>query len=99
MPSDTDRPYKETQQYYPPALILLLLRSYTGLIDRKTNLFRSMPPNNQTIIPIISLAWLITLRGVKFTLHMEGNDIPLQAWTDPEGSRIMRLPAFKIIGT
>jgi hypothetical protein len=25
--------------------------------------------------------------------------IPLQAWTDPEGSRRLRLPAFKTIGT
>jgi len=25
--------------------------------------------------------------------------IPLQAWTDPEGSRTLRLPEFKTIGT
>jgi hypothetical protein len=25
--------------------------------------------------------------------------IPLQAWTDPEGSRRLRLPDFKKIGT
>jgi len=25
--------------------------------------------------------------------------IPLQAWTDPEGSRSLRSPAFKTIGT
>jgi hypothetical protein len=25
--------------------------------------------------------------------------IPLQAWTDPEGSRRLRLPDFKTIGT
>jgi len=29
----------------------------------------------------------------------KGNAIPLQAWTDPEGSRSLRLPDFKIIGT
>jgi hypothetical protein len=28
-----------------------------------------------------------------------GKAIPLQAWTDPEGSRRMRLPDFKTIGT
>jgi len=76
-----------------------LLRSYTGLNDRKTNLFRSKPPDNQTNISSISLAWLITLRGAKLTLHMKGKDIPLQAWTGPEGSRSLRLPDFKTIGT
>ena len=29
----------------------------------------------------------------------KGKAIPLQAWTDPEGSRRMRLPDFKTIGT
>ena len=28
-----------------------------------------------------------------------GKAIPLQAWTSPEGSRRMRLPDFKTIGT
>jgi hypothetical protein len=29
----------------------------------------------------------------------KGKAIPLQAWTGPEGSRRMRLPDFKTIGT
>jgi hypothetical protein len=29
----------------------------------------------------------------------KGKAIPLQAWTGPVGSRIMRLPDFKKIGT
>jgi len=28
-----------------------------------------------------------------------GKGIPLQAWTGPEGSRRLRLPDFKTIGT
>jgi len=34
-------------------------------------------------------------------MHVKGKDkgIPLQAWTGPEGSRRLRLPDFKIIGT
>jgi len=28
----------------------------------------------------------------------KGKAIPLQAWTDPEGSRRLRLPDFKTIG-
>jgi len=30
---------------------------------------------------------------------LKGKAIPLQAWTGPEGSRRLRLPDFKIIGT
>jgi hypothetical protein len=34
------------------------------------------------------------------TIHWQkGKAIPLQAWTDPEGSRKLRLPDFKTIGT
>jgi hypothetical protein len=29
----------------------------------------------------------------------KGKAIPLQAWTGPEGSRMLRLPDFKKIGT
>jgi len=29
----------------------------------------------------------------------EGKAVPLQAWTGPEGSRRLRLPDFKTIGT
>jgi hypothetical protein len=29
----------------------------------------------------------------------KGKEIPLQAWTGPEGSRRLRLPDFKRVGT
>jgi hypothetical protein len=32
-------------------------------------------------------------------IDVKGKAIPLQAWTGPEGSRRLRLPDFKIIGT
>jgi len=32
-------------------------------------------------------------------ISKKGKAIPLQAWTDPEGSRRLRLPYFKTIGT
>jgi hypothetical protein len=35
----------------------------------------------------------------KYTLRSKGKAIPLQAFTSPEGSRRLRLPDFKIIGT
>jgi len=31
--------------------------------------------------------------------NKKGKAIPLQAWTDPEGSRSLRFPDFKTIGT
>jgi len=32
-------------------------------------------------------------------MYGKGKAIPLQAWTGPEGSRRLRLPDFKTIGT
>jgi len=32
-------------------------------------------------------------------MYINGKEIPLQAWTGPEGSRRMRLPDIKIVGT
>jgi len=32
-------------------------------------------------------------------LGVKGKAIPLQAWTDPEGSRRLKLPDLKTIGT
>jgi len=36
-----------------------------------------------------------------YAVHRDvvGKAIPLQAWTGPEGSRRLRLPDFKTIGT
>jgi len=33
------------------------------------------------------------------TIFVKGKEIPLQAWTGPEGSRRLRFPDFKTIGT
>jgi hypothetical protein len=32
-------------------------------------------------------------------LVLKAKEIPSQAWTDPDGSRILRFPDFKTIGT
>ena len=32
-------------------------------------------------------------------IYMKGKAIPLQIWTGPEGSKRLRLPDFKTIGT
>ena len=47
---------------------------------------------------------MIQKKCIVFTFHhillkVKGKAIPLQAWTGPEGSRSLRLPDFKTIGT
>jgi hypothetical protein len=36
---------------------------------------------------------------INIYIKVEGKEIPLQAWTSPEGSRRLRLPYFKTFGT
>jgi hypothetical protein len=38
-------------------------------------------------------------RREKCITQVKGKAIPLQAWTGPDGSRRLRLPDFKTIGT
>jgi len=59
---------------------------------------------NVTIVFSVSLTTKIVLPKLltvvqHLMLHVEGKAIPLQAWTGPEGSRSLRLPDFKTIGT
>jgi hypothetical protein len=42
---------------------------------------------------------MISLVFVGWLLKGKGKAIPFQAWTGPEGSRKLRLPDFKTIGT
>ena len=51
--------------------------------------------NNNVIFSICSIKHHI----VKGKGKGKGKAIPLQAWTGPEGSRRLRLPDFKTIGT
>ena len=51
--------------------------------------------NSCRIIMTLGFAQQIFVRNLKYT----GKAIPLQAWTGPEGSRRLRLPDFKTIGT
>ena len=43
--------------------------------------------------------WIITISIRLNTTVYKGKAIPLQAWTGPEGSRRLRLPDFKTVGT
>jgi len=45
------------------------------------------------------LLLLLLLVVVVVVVVKKGKAIPLQAWTDPEGSRSSRLPDFMTIGT
>jgi len=53
-----------------------------------------------TLIPLYS-SIEINLVEVNYISKGKGKDkaIPLQAWTDPEGSRKLRFPDFKTVGT
>jgi len=42
---------------------------------------------------------VISQLKVKILFYLKGKAIPLQAWTGPEGSRRLRFPDFKTIGT
>jgi hypothetical protein len=50
--------------------------------------------NVQLEFPSYGVAYYCT-----FLSRDKGKAIPLQAWTGPEGSRRLRLPDFKTIGT
>jgi hypothetical protein len=43
--------------------------------------------------------WVAQPEKINNNNKVKGKSIPLQALTDPEGSRRMRLPDFKTIGT
>jgi len=54
-----------------------------------------------TILPATqTLSWNITLtRQLYYISGGKGKVIPVQAWTGPEGSRRLRLPDLKTVGT
>ena len=43
--------------------------------------------------------WDLDVLRFEVVDSVNGKAIPLQAWTGPEGSRRMRLPDFKAVGT
>jgi hypothetical protein len=54
---------------------------------------------NKITVPTSKSVYCV-LKGLrKMTAQVKGKAIPLQAWTGPEGSRRLRLPDFKTIGT
>jgi hypothetical protein len=55
-----------------------------------------------TLLDYLSDYWFIWEGLATFVLvnePLKGKAIPLQAWTGPEGSRRLRVPDFKTIGT
>ena len=56
------------------------------------------------VISVTNIAHLYVFPYVIVNKHIliiidKGKAIPLQSWTDPEGSRRLRLPDFKTVGT
>jgi len=44
-------------------------------------------------------AYTIVCKMQSLPFHLRGKTIPLQPWRGPEGSRRLRFPDFKTIGT
>ena len=67
---------------------------------RENTHVRSKPLSVASMLGIVVMSqnkqYLCTLGNVYL---VEGKAVPLQAWTGPEGSRRVRLPDFKTIGT
>ena len=54
-----------------------------------------VPTPDSAVCSLVTIPTAPLYKRVK----VKGKAIPLQAWTGPEGSRRLRLPDFKTIGT
>jgi len=50
-------------------------------------------------INFINTVWKVWDEWIRIILNGKREAIPVQAWTGPEGSRRLRLPDFKTVGT
>jgi hypothetical protein len=55
--------------------------------------------NSACISSYLILAGSTAILDIQTKSNGKGKAIPLQAWTGPEGSRRLKLPDFKTIGT
>jgi len=69
---------------------------------------RDKPPPPSSICASIGISWgdfylYLYIKSNSCTIcvfvNIKGKAIPLQAWTGPEGSRRLRFPDFRTIGT
>ena len=52
-----------------------------------------------TEVTIVRDVSTLSLNIFSYRQQVKGKAMPLQAWTGPEGSRRLRLPDFKTVGT
>jgi hypothetical protein len=65
-------------------------------IDNPTSIFMVI----QLCVPSKGRLFSASLACIVYRARKQkGKAVPLQAWTDPEGTRRLRLPDFKTIGT
>ena len=66
-------------------------------------ILKHSPPNAELVVNIFLGTHTFSAQActaiLKLELKKKGKAIPLQAWTGPQGSRRLRLPDFKTIGT
>jgi hypothetical protein len=51
------------------------------------------------VVVLVVVVLVVVMVVVVVVVVVKGKAIPLQAWTDPEGSRSLRLPYFETVGT
>jgi len=67
-------------------------------------MYKNVFPSQRTLLFCVTeMARIVLFRKSVFVCFYNDKDkgkaIPLQVWTSPEGSRRLRLPDFKTIGT
>jgi len=53
----------------------------------------------EVAVVVVVVVVLVVVVVVVIVILVKGKAIPLQVWTGPEGSRRLRFPDFKTIGT
>jgi hypothetical protein len=94
---------KREQDFWKPVLIIAECK-FKAVSFVKLNLIVNLSANVFIILvhtfSVIFLPSVLNLKQPKLRNHSKSvKAIPLQAWTGPDGSRRMRFPDFKTIGT
>jgi len=72
------------------------------ITDQLFCIHQLLEKNKSTVRQYISYLYISEKNMIQLLLvimHIKANGIPLKTWTGPEGSRRLRLPDFKTIGT
>jgi len=74
-------------------------RSKYGQIVTQLSVFPGWLYRHPFLCPIFLELFVVVSKDLYLYKELRGKAVPLQTWTDPKGSRRLRLPDFKTIGT